>query len=97
MKNQRIRPIVTIFLVAAVLTIGLPIIVGMKSGKIPVRDVRIHMTLLDNGDALMEERWDITPKKGKEMYLERFDLGVTDITDFHVTDNGNPMKEIPDC
>ncbi len=96
MKNQRIRPIVTIFLVAAVLTIGLPIIVGMKSGKIPVRDVRIHMTLLDNGDALMEEWWDITPKKGKEMYLERFDLGVTDITDFHVTDNGNPMKEIPD-
>lgn len=53
-----------------------------------IRDINISLTLMEDGSALIEERWDINVSKGTEWYLVRENLGDIVIDNFHVSENG---------
>lgn len=94
MKKSVINYVIAGFIIISAIFAALSLSTSRGDKMIPVKDISIHMKLLSNGDAIMEEVWDITPKEGSIIYLEREDLGITEVTDFHVTDNGAAMKEI---
>lgn len=51
-----------------------------------IRDIRIDVTLSDNGSAKIVEVWDVCVASGTEWYLVRHNLGDIKISDLSVTD-----------
>ena len=59
-----------------------------------VRDVDINITLIQNGNIVVHERWDVdTGDKITEWYLVRGNLGDIEIDDFTVYDGDNDKLE----
>ena len=53
-----------------------------------IHDISIHIELLDNGEALVEEVWEAEVYEGTEVYLvkERLSENQMSFTDLHVSD-----------
>lgn len=66
-----------------------------KSNRFKALD--IHVELLDNGDAWIEEVWDMSVYEGTELYKPETELGACEIFDFTVKDEkGNTFTSLGD-
>lgn len=62
------------------------------SSKINNIDVKVRLT--EGGDALITETWDVEVSEGTEWYLVRKNLGIIEIKDLRVFENGEEFTNI---
>ena len=65
-----------------------------EAGATRVRDVKIVVTLNRDGSALVTETWDVHADQGTEWYLVKDNLDHIVLSDFSVTEEGQPFANI---